>query len=107
MKEHLKVLNTGLAGVGKTWLAWSLVHKACREGFTAQYVRLTRVLRELIIATSQLPIEEWHGVIGAEPLIKVIKLFALFVFFCILYLTLRNKFESTLFPSSYFVFDYL
>lgn len=124
IKEHLNVLITGPTGVGKTWLACAFAHKACREGYTAQYIRLTRMLRELMIAkgdgrypkllanlakvdvlilddwglmklnaenrrdllevledrhgvratiaTSQLPIDEWHGIIGDPTLADAI-----------------------------------
>ena len=110
--------------MGKTWLACALAQKACREDYTAQYVRLTRLLRELMIAkgdgrypkllanlakvdvlilddwglmklsaenrrdllevledrhgirstiaTSQLPIEEWHNMIGDPTLADAI-----------------------------------
>ena len=124
VKEHLNILITGPTGVGKSWLACALAHKACREGYTAQYIRLTRLLRDLMvakgdgryprllthlakvdvlilddwglmklnaenrrdllevledrhglrstIATSQLPIDQWHGVIGDPTLADAI-----------------------------------
>ena len=37
-------------GVGKTWLACAIAHQACREGYTALYRRLPRLLTELAIA---------------------------------------------------------
>jgi len=36
IKKHLNLLITGPTGVGKTWIACALAHKACRSGFTAQ-----------------------------------------------------------------------
>lgn len=48
--EHLNVLMTGKAGVGKTFLACALAHKACREGYTALYLRVPRLFRDLAIA---------------------------------------------------------
>jgi len=49
-RAHHNILIAGPTGVGKTWLACALAHKACREGYTAQYLRLTRLLREMMIA---------------------------------------------------------
>ncbi len=50
LERHLNVLITGPAGVGKTWLACALAHKACRDGHRARYHRLPRLLQELPIA---------------------------------------------------------
>jgi DNA replication protein DnaC len=124
VKEHLNILITGPTGVGKTWLACALAQKACREGHTALYLRLPRLLQELAIAkgdgrypkllstlaktevlilddwglaqltaeqrrdlleiledrhgvrstlaTSQLPIEKWHDLIGDATLADAI-----------------------------------
>jgi DNA replication protein DnaC len=124
VKEHLNILITGPTGVGKTWLACALAQKACREGHTALYLRLPRLLQEMVIAkgdgrypkllatlaktevlilddwglakltaeqrrdlleiledrhgvrstiaTSQLPIEKWHNMIGDPTLADAI-----------------------------------
>ena len=50
IKEHLNVLLIGPTGVGKTYLACALAHKACREGYSAVYFRLPRLLHDLSIA---------------------------------------------------------
>lgn len=50
IKKHLNLLMTGPTGVGKTWIACALAHKACRSGFTAQYYRLSRLFDELSYA---------------------------------------------------------
>lgn len=50
LREHLNLLITGPAGVGKTWLACALAQKACRDGHSARYLRLPRLMQELPIA---------------------------------------------------------
>lgn len=50
IKKHLNILITGPTGVGKTWIACALAQKACREGYSAQYLRLPRLLEELPLA---------------------------------------------------------
>jgi len=50
ISQHLNVLITGPTGCGKTYIACALAHKACREGYTANYTRMPRLLQELHIA---------------------------------------------------------
>ena len=124
IKSHLNILITGPTGVGKTWIACALAQKACREGYSARYLRLPRLFQELPIAkgdgsypkllnglaktdvlvlddwglskliaeqrrdlleiledrhdtrstivTSQLPIDQWHHIIGDPTLADAI-----------------------------------
>ena len=47
VKNHENVLIVGSTGTGKTYLACALAHKACLEGFTARYERLSRLLESI------------------------------------------------------------
>ena len=48
--RHHNLVITGPTGVGKTYLACALAHKACLEGYKALYQRLPRLLHDLEIA---------------------------------------------------------
>ena len=50
IKEALNTLIIGPTGVGKTYLACALAHKACQQGYTTLYFRTSRLLQELSIA---------------------------------------------------------
>ena len=47
IRKHLNLLITGPTGAGKTWIGCALGNKACRDGFTVQYHRLSRLFDEL------------------------------------------------------------
>jgi len=47
---HQTVLLTGPAGCGKTFLACALGHAACRQDRRVRYIRLSRLLGELLVA---------------------------------------------------------
>ena len=45
--EHLNCLISGPTGIGKTWLACALAHKAAREGYRVLYARLPKLFTAL------------------------------------------------------------
>lgn len=47
---HRSVLITGPTGVGKTFIAQALAHKACLNGYTARYYRLLHLMHEASVA---------------------------------------------------------
>jgi len=48
--ERQNLLITGPCGVGKSWLACALAHKACRDNHRTLYVRLPQLLEDLGLA---------------------------------------------------------
>ncbi len=50
VRRHHNVVITGPTGVGKSFIACALAHKACLEGFGALYRRLSRLLEDLEVA---------------------------------------------------------
>lgn len=79
IEKHQNVVLTGPTGSGKTYISCALADRACREGHTALYRRLPRLLHELTVArgdgsytkllariakTSLLVIDDW----GIAPL---------------------------------------
>ncbi len=45
--DKKNVFVIGKAGLGKSYLAQALANQACREGYTARYLRLSKMLREM------------------------------------------------------------
>jgi DNA replication protein DnaC len=50
IRERRNLLITGPCGVGKSWLACALGHKACREDFSVLYHRMPRLFAALVLA---------------------------------------------------------
>ena len=50
LNYHRNILVTGPTGVGKTYIGCALAQKALREGFTAIYKRVPRLLHDLSLA---------------------------------------------------------
>lgn len=53
IRNHENIVITGPTGVGKTFIACALAHKACLLGYSVQYVRLPRLLQEFALARAE------------------------------------------------------
>jgi DNA replication protein DnaC len=49
-REKLNVIITGPTGIGKSWIGCALGNKACREGLSTRYFRLSRLFQALQLA---------------------------------------------------------
>ncbi len=50
VKDHNNLIITGPTGVGKTYLACAFAQKACREGYSTLYLRITKLFEDLALA---------------------------------------------------------
>src|SRR5450432_3729994 len=50
VRQHQNLLLIGPTGIGKSWLACALAHKACRDGFFAIHKRMAELFRDLAVA---------------------------------------------------------
>lgn len=50
LKAHHNVFIMGPTGIGKSYLACAIAQKACREGYSALYLRLPKLFSELSLA---------------------------------------------------------
>ena len=50
IRAHHNCIVIGPTGVGKSYLACALAHKACREGYKTRYIRAPRLFEEFAVA---------------------------------------------------------
>jgi DNA replication protein DnaC len=50
IRERQNVILVAATGLGKSWLACALVNQACRQGFSASYLRMPKFNEEMAIA---------------------------------------------------------
>jgi DNA replication protein DnaC len=50
VRQKQNLLLIGPTGIGKSWLACALAHKACRDGFSVLHKRTSELFRDLAVA---------------------------------------------------------
>ncbi len=50
VREHQHLFLIGTTGIGKTWLGRALAQKACRDGYTALFLKAAELFRDLAVA---------------------------------------------------------
>ena len=50
VRQRHNLIFIGPTGIGKSWLACALAHKACRDGFTVLHKRTAELFRDLVVA---------------------------------------------------------
>lgn len=50
IKDHNNLIITGPTGVGKSYLACAFAQKACRDGFSALYLRMTKLFEDMSLS---------------------------------------------------------
>jgi DNA replication protein DnaC len=53
LREHHHLVIIGPTGIGKSWLACALGHKACRDGFSVLYKRASRLFTDVAQARGE------------------------------------------------------
>jgi DNA replication protein DnaC len=50
VREHQHLFLIGPTGIGKTWLGRALAQMACRDGYTALFLKAAELFRDLAVA---------------------------------------------------------